>query len=562
MADPIKLDDPGNSSGPSPKITIGAPTGNTPAPAAGGGGMGNIFTQTQAKKEESKMISSIISQKDVVQKTKSILGPAPTLEKSIEQEKEVTMKRKLRLFQFVFVMLFLSAGAMSFYFYSELSPDFNWFGMNWTGPNTTQRLTDANTNIRQVQTLINKNRYLAAQLKLNEFSYQADRFLSSVAKANDPTINSFDKRAIIADLDESKKALPVLLGEIRGVLTKDIVAPTYRSEQEPEQTPDQITQTAQEDLRTALRAEKSKYSATSTNPQDILDVKLIDNATKLVGNNTLRQALQSTSTESLQKQLDEYAQVPDLQKLKALQGVIGKVLSSTKSDLATIADIKQKRVEWSTIIGQIKDVTVNIQGSNFDQPALYETFGGIVYTGYEFDSTSNKIVLSGATKTADGSNFTLLSKMIDHLENSLYFQDVDMRSFSKSKSTGLTNEGFLANFKIDLRLETQGFSAKDAPLSLQGDSLKGAAPTGAKRTATSVPSDTQQDDVSAPGTDVTQEAASASAPVPAADESATQQPDTATDASTAAPAPTASAPVSPISISSPTQETGTSANNL
>ena len=137
-----------------------------------------------------------------------------------------------------------------------------------------------------------------------------------------------------------------------------------------------------------------------------------------------------------------------------------------------------------------------------------------------------------------------------------------MRSFSKSKSTGLTNEGFLANFKIDLRLETQGFSAKDAPLSLQGDSLKGAAPTGAKRTATSVPSDTQQDDVSAPGTDVTQEAASASAPVPAADESATQQPDTATDASTAAPAPTASAPVSPISISSPTQETGTSANNL
>jgi hypothetical protein len=541
MAEPIKLDDPGNSSGLSSKITIGAPTGNTStsassASSANGGSMGNIFTQSQAKKEDSKMITSIISQKDVAQKTKSILGPAPTLEKSIEQEKQASLKSKLRLFQFIFLMLFVASVAMAFYFYAELSPDFTWFGAN-----TTQRLTDTNTNLRQVQKLINKDNYMAAQLKLNEFSYQSDRFLSSVSKINDPTINSYDKRAIIVDRDEAQKALPVLLGDIRGVLTKDIVIPTLRSEQEPEQTPEQITQAAQSDLRAALQDERKKYGSNPTNPQDILDAKLIDNSIKLVGNTPLLNALQTTSTDAFQKQLDDYAQAPDPQKLKALQAVIGKVLSSTKSDLATIADIKQNRIEWSTIIGQIKDVTIHLDGSNFDQPLLYDSLGGIVYTGYEFDTNSNKIVLSGTTKTFDGSNFTLMSNLIDHLENSTYFQDVDMRSFAKSKSGGTSNEGFTANFKIDLRLETQGFSTKDSPVNLQSDTLKGAAATGTKRTTDTTA--TQQLSASAP-----------TVPTPPTPPATQEIKNQQTEKSDLASTPVETQQTAPVSVSAPTQE--------
>jgi len=547
MAEPIKLDDPGNT-GSSPKINLGAPTvipaptsSAPPAAKPAGETIGNIFTQSQAKKEESKMISSIISQKDVAQKSKSILGPAPTLEKSLEQEKEASSKRKLRLYQFIFVSIFVAAGAMSFYFYSELSPDFSLFGAN-----TTQRLADTNTNVRQVQTLVNKDRYLAAQLKLNEFSYQSDRFLSSVAKANDPTINSFDKRAIFADLEESKQALPVLMGEIREILSKDIVAETRRSEKEPEQTPDELLAAAQEDLRGALRAEKNKFNQKTTDPQEILDIKLVDNATKLVGSRALVAALQATSSDAFQKQLEEYAAAPDPQKLKGVQDVIGKVLSSTKSDLATIAEIKRNRIEWSTIIGQIKEETLNID-KNFNQPLLYDTLGGVVYNGYEFDTNSNKIVLSGTTKTPDASNFTLMSNLIDQLENSRYFQDVDMRSFTKSKGT-TTNE-FLANFKIDLGLETAGFSEENAPLNLQSDALKGAAESGTRRTTTPVS---------------TQEAAVAPAPSPAASAPtvtapAATAPDTGTTQaseapkSVAAPAPTPS-PASTPGTSAPSSE--------
>ncbi len=507
MPEPIKLDDPGNTpASPSTNITIGASSGND-APAKNGGSMGNIFTQKKDKKEDSKMITSIISQKDVAKKTKSILGPAPALEKSIEQEKEASMKRKLRLYQFVFLIIFVASVAMAFYFYSELSPDFTLFGSN-----TTQRLADTNTNLKQVQTLVNKDRYLTAQLQLNEFSYQADRFFSSVAKVNDPTVSSLDKGTALADLGESQTALPVLLGSIRDILSNDIVIPTYRSDKEPEQTDNEILLAAQTDLRSALTDEKKKYGQNPTDPQDILDVKLIDNASKLVGNKTLLNALQSTSTDAFQKQLADYVQSPDPQKLTALQTVIGKVLSSTKSDLATIADIKRSRIQWSTVITQIKDETINVD-KNFGQPFLYDTLGGIIYTGYEFDSAANKIVLSGTTKTRDGSNFTLISNLIDQLENSQYFQDVNMRSFSKSKSGIPGDESFTANFKIDLSLETSGFSDKNAPVNLQS-TIPQATASGTKRTTASSQEATAQSAVPA-GTTQAVTSSSAAAPAPA-----------------------------------------------
>ena len=404
------------------------------------------------------MISSVLSLKDVGQKTKSILGAAPTLEKSIEQSKEAALKHKLRRVQLAFLVVVALSLVMAGYFYSELSPDFSFFGAN-----TTQHLADTNLNLRQVQTLMNKDRYLQAQFKLNELSYEADRFFSSV--------NSQDAVA----MEDSQKNLPMLLGDVRKLLNEKLVAETAPSEKEPPQTDDEKLATAQADLRTALQEAKKKFGQNPTDRQDILDVKLIENTLKLVGNTKLLSTLQGTSTETFKKLLADYAQAPDAEKLKALQAMMSKILASTRSDLATIAEIKRARVEWSAILGHIKDETLNVRGSNFDQPLEYESTGGIIYNSYEFDSGGNKIVLSGSSKTLDGSNFTLMSNLVDQLENSQFFKDVEMRSFSKSKSGTDASKGYLANFKIDLSLETEGFSAKDAPLSLQSKPVTTAA---------------------------------------------------------------------------------------
>ncbi len=117
---------------------------------------------------------------------------------------------------------------------------------------------------------------------------------------------------------------------------------------------------------------------------------------------------------------------------------------------------------------------------NYGQPLLYNTIGGVRYNGYEFDTASDKIVLSGSTKTDDGRNFTLMSNLVDQLEASPSFKNVDQRSFSKTKvSSDEGGKGYVANFKIDLSLEEGSFSEKDQKLSL--DSINTSPPSGIKR---------------------------------------------------------------------------------
>jgi len=137
------------------------------------------------------------------------------------------------------------------------------------------------------------------------------------------------------------------------------------------------------------------------------------------------------------------------------------ILASTKSDIATISSIKSMKLDWLTVINQIETVTAATD-RNFGK-GLFETLGGVVYSGFEFDSKNNKIVLSGRVKTNDATNFTLLSNLIDDLERSEHFMDVDMRSFAKS---GTKETGFTSNFSIDLNLEFDASSPKTKPIAL------------------------------------------------------------------------------------------------
>ncbi len=442
--------------------------------------LANIFTQSAPKAKEAKMVTTVISQKDTVQKVKSILGPAPTLEKSLEVEKELRMRQKLRFRQFLLVFLFVAGVAMSFYFYAELSPSFDLFGSN-----TTSRLTDVNSSLRTTQTDLNKYRYLAAQLNLNEFSYQSDKFLSSVAKLNNAAVAN--KADLEAKVNDAKNALPILLQNIKNALTEDIAVVTYKTAAEPELTDEEIHQQFADDLRAALLEDRKAIPQDSTNAEDILDLKSYNDTLKLVGNEALFTVLKDVSVDNFKQNLDDYQTSFDPIKLKNIQDLVSKIFASTKSDLAVITDVKHNRVEWSSIINQIETETLNID-THYGQPLLYQSFGGIVYTGYEFDTNTNKIVLSGSTKTIDGSNFTLMSNLIDQLENSVYFKNVQMRSFSKNKAGTGSSEGYLANFKIDLNLETGDFSSKNQPLSLKSNLL----PDGIKRDDTAVIPVTQQ----------------------------------------------------------------------
>jgi hypothetical protein len=429
-----------------------------PFPLATPGGV-NIFSPsamaTAKSGENTIMLQSIVEGKaEAAAKLKPILGNAAAMQKTLEQEKEYRTRKKLRLMQFVFTGVFVLSALTFFYFYSELSPSFNFFG-----PNTTARLSDVNKNLTGLQTEINKYRYLAAQQDLNEFSFLVDQFMDKTSRVADPTTPSTMQTQLSADVTELKNSMPTVLTRIKSNLGQDIVIKTLRSESEPELTDDLMLQQFESALRDSLLKYKTEIGQGQENVQDI---RMVDNAINLVSNKALIASIKGVSIDKFKKDMDDYVAAPgDAVKRKNLQTLFSSILSSTKSDIATISAIKNARINWSTVISQIEKVTAGTD-LNFNTPKA-----SIIYSGYEFDTLTNKVMLSGVTKTENADNFTIMSTLIDNLEGSPYFQDVEMRSFSKSAS----DFGYQANFKIDLSLETNGTSPQDKTISLDRKAL-------------------------------------------------------------------------------------------
>ncbi len=428
----------------------------------------NIFTQTKAPEKDSKMVKSIIAQKEALQQMKPILGSAPDLEKTLEMEKQYRLRRKLHMVQIAFVGALFTSAALFGFLYTQLSPNFNYFGAN-----ITQSLADTNNTLRTLQTDLNKIHFLVAQQNLNDFSYQADRFFGNMTRSQNTGITPQEKALALTNVDEARKALPALLSSLRANLTVPMVAQTYQSYAEQSQTEEEKLSQAENDLRAALRKDKKDLNPNSQNPDDIQTIKLLENTLKLVGNRELINTVQSVSVDEFGKSLDDYISKKDLTKETYLRDLIGKILSSTKSELATIADVKHNRILWSSIIEKIETVTSDVYIS-YNPPLQPDS---IRYTGYDFDTSTNKIVLSGVTKTANGENFTLMSDLMARLEQSQYFEQIQMRSFSKTRQGDGANSGYTSNFKIDLMLETSGYSPKDKSISL----TKNIENTGVKR---------------------------------------------------------------------------------
>ncbi len=274
----------------------------------------NIFNQSALKTKDSKMVTTVIAQKDSVPKLKSILGSAPALAKTLEIEKEVIDKRKLRFRQIMLVAIFMVGLFLNGYFYKELTVN------SAFGTNTIMRLKDVNSSLKQTQSNLNAYKYLAAQLQLNEFSYQADRFFGSIAKLNDPAYPAAKKTEIGSIIEETKNAIPDLLESVQATLLQDITVPIFVTPDETETTDEQVQNGFATDLRNSLLDERKKLMESTKNSGGSLsDLKIFDNAIRLVGNEKLFGTLKNISTEKLKQDLQDYQDTGDQQKLQKLQ---------------------------------------------------------------------------------------------------------------------------------------------------------------------------------------------------------------------------------------------------
>ncbi|MFC1810920.1 hypothetical protein ACFLZH_05450 [Patescibacteria group bacterium] len=110
--------------------------------------------------------------------------------------------------------------------------------------------------------------------------------------------------------------------------------------------------------------------------------------------------------------------------------------------------IKSNRIRWAVLINEIEKITKDID--TLYNTGFFEELGGIKYSAFDFDAETNQIILIGQAKKDDGNTFTLVANLIDALEQSLIFTDVDNRSFPK---TGSDEEGYMSSFRIELSLE-------------------------------------------------------------------------------------------------------------
>lgn len=419
----------------------------------------NIFNQKGSSLAQTRILSSVIDNKDVTAKVKPILGNAQMLQKTLEYEKEHKQKQKLRFIQIIFTLIVFVCAGVSLYFYNELSPSLNLFGKN-----TASQLLELNRNVRSLQATVNKYRYLSVQLDLSRFSYLASQFLDQSLKLKDPNLIPSEKQQLLADVNAIQIELPEILQRIQGNLRQNIVAVTYRDGLEPPLTEIEIQQQAEEDIKNALREDRTAFAKNTQNPESLQQADLIDNTIKLIGNKSLLKSLTIMTPQALKQDMENYINEEDRVKRNALQNFLTSILASAQSKLSRIGSLKGERIEWLTLIKQIEMVTRDKDvdpyfGSNAYQAIGYE----ISYNGYEFDSSNQKITLSGVVKTKDAKNFSLITRLIDKLEQSPYFKNIQMRSFPKN---GNNDQGYVTNFKIELNLESETNVSSSKPVSL------------------------------------------------------------------------------------------------
>lgn len=469
----------------------------------------NLFAANKGEKGNDLMFQSLIkSEEKNVEKKKSILGELPKIDTSLFIDREYHLKRQLSGVK-IALACFVTLGFFLFlYFYAQLDPNFNLFGSD----NVGKRLSTTNDQLRSMQTQVNFYRYRIAKKDLDQFFYQANEYLQKYDAWKSTPADNPQKSELLSDLDTAKTDLTKPFDDAREKLSKSIIVPLYhevdpvanRETLDPaaaaEEEKKLATQEFQDSLKQYIDTQK-----TGANPDEVRD---LNEMKMIVGNNAL---LALTST--------------DLSKMSHadLRAFILQMSNHYNQRLAFIFHIKDHRIPWYSIITEIYDKTTSIDKGRF-KTKLYKDVGGIQYTGFDFNGDTGRITISGNVKDFDGVNFTIVADLIDILEGSSKFKDVEMRTFSKSFTSD--KDGFEGNFKIDLSLQKEDDrDSRDTAVNLGSLSNVFSAPKAP---------DVTPDVPDVPATPATPEPATE--PAPAVTPS--PEPAAPTDTSTPAPAPT------------------------
>jgi hypothetical protein len=425
----------------------------------------------QEKSGSSKLVENIASQKAKLEqpKVEELLGKKSTiLEKSIEQEAILKMKKKLMVIQFMAFFVTVVAVAVNGYLYFQLSPGLNIMGFNYNfDSNLRNDIFNLNQSLRSTQTDLNKYRYLSGQLYLNQFGYESTRFIDGVANLESPGVLASDKINIQTTVDDAKSKMPDLLAGAKENLAQPVVVATYPTRGETQSDPTLQESEMQSDLKTAISNEKSALlTASAQNNQEVPGDQLsfFDNALKLVGNTKLVTNLNSSTVDAFKLEADDYQTNSDPAQRLAFRTYIDNLLASTKVNLATINNLRNSRISWSDVLDAVDRIT-NQVNSEHNSGLGSGNASTITYSNFSFNSKNGSISISANNTTQSGTNREVVTYLIEALEASPEFKNVADRTFPLTKSIDANgNSTYIMTFSISMEIEKGAFSKMNSPI--------------------------------------------------------------------------------------------------
>lgn len=385
----------------------------------------NLFDEEKGKENTDNDVADSVMKKSGIKGP--ILGPKPKTDNLNISEKPSSFGGSM-LKLVVFLWLLLLVGS-----YVTTTASFDVAGLNQTlaSENSLDELMTA-------QAELNADNYLVAYYYLDSFAYMADSYLYKTSQYESNYTASNTKTTLEADLSELSSDMVVALEMAQDRLNQG-VSPKGITVDSELSTDVLFKEATMNYLEAEISALSSGASSSDADVQ--LKISGMNGALSLLKNSAFVKEVLSADMASVAEIVDGLSDI-------------------TQDNFTVISKIKSDRQKWSEIIQEIQTITKKVD-------PLYgsSVASDISYSAYGFDTLNKTISLQGSAITDDSRNFTLIVNLIDALEQSPLFMNVDERSFSKSDSSNADNE-YQAKFRLEFEIQ-EGEDSRDAMFTLE-----------------------------------------------------------------------------------------------
>lgn len=410
-------------------LNMQAPTG---ASSGGAPQTGNAFTKlfgaTSAEPKSPQQQASSITALPGVPTLSSLLGPKPVFSRATYEAEEAKLAHTGKItFQIALIVAVMIYG----YFYTQLNANFTWFA-DQLGPNVETRFVRSNSELQTTQTELNLTRYRMARLWLDDVNNKIDPFQRQTAIVNSSLSTNTQKTQAQAELQVLGAGIKKSLSELQKILNQPLGIDTFS--RMPVSTEER--ETFYESLLIAeLTAQKTALAGQQNVHSD--EIGIIDNVLRLVQNKAFRTTIRRQDLAQIKEQ--------------DFSAMLTQIRAEGTDELSLIDKIRKKRLDWGSVISEIHKV---VSGTDaFYGKGLFKSVGGLLFSSYHFDSKTNRISITGLTKTSDSKTFGFIAKLIDSIEKSPQFKNIDFRSFSKSYDDA---GDYSSSLNLDFALQSAG----------------------------------------------------------------------------------------------------------